>query len=146
AITVLHDFAGGTTDGAYPEGVLVQGNDGAFYGLTSRGGTKNVGTFFKVTTSGTYTLLYSFLGYNTDGAIPYSGVTLGTDGNFYGATANGGTKNTGMLFKFTAAGVETKLYNFCDPTCDPGYYPEAPLVQHTNGKFYGLSSGNSIGG
>ncbi|MBZ5572156.1 MAG: IPT/TIG domain-containing protein [Acidobacteriia bacterium] len=144
--TVLHDFAAGTTDGAYPEGVLVQGNDGAFYGLTARGGTKNVGTVFKITASGTFTLLYSFAGYNTDGAIPYAGLTLGTDGNFYGSTANGGTKNAGMLFQVTPAGVETKLYNFCDPTCDPGFYPEAPLVQHTNGKFYGLTTGNSLGG
>ncbi len=144
-ITVLHDFAGGTTDGATPVGILVQGNDSSLYGMTYRGGTKNVGTVFKISTSGSFTLLYSFAGYNTDGALPYTGLTLGTDGNFYGSTANGGTKNAGMLFKITSAGVETKLYNFCDPTCN-GYYPEAPLVQHTNGRFYGLTTGNSLGG
>ena len=143
--TKLHDFAGGASDGAYPEGILVQGNDGALYGVTYKGGVKNLGTVFKITTSGVFTLLYSFNGYNIDGSLPLAGLTLGTDGNLYGATSAGGTKNAGMLFQITTAGVETPLYNFCDPTCN-GFGPEAPLVQHTSGKFYGTTTGNSLGG
>jgi len=75
---------------------------------------------------------------------PFGWLTLGTDGNFY-ATSGGGTKNAGTIYKITPAGVKTTLYNFCDPTCN-GYYAGTPLVQHTNGKFYGNTSGNSLGG
>ena len=146
-ITVIHDFAGYPTDGNIPVGPLVQGNDGNFYGSTYLGGASNVGSVFKISASGNFTLLYSFKGYGFgDGALPYTGLTLGTDGNFYGSTANGGTKNAGALYKLTSAGTESILYSFCSVTCNDGYYPEVPLVQDTNGKFYGNSSGNSLGG
>jgi len=37
---------------------------------------------------------------------------LGTDGNFYGTTNQGGTSNYGTVFKITSAGVLTKLHDF----------------------------------
>jgi hypothetical protein len=47
----------------------------------------------------------------------------------------------------TTAGKLTILYNFCSVTgCVDGIYPKTPLVQHTNGRFYGSTSGNSLGG
>jgi uncharacterized repeat protein (TIGR03803 family) len=146
-ISVLHDFAGYPTEGNIPVGQLVQGNDGSFYGATYQGGASNVGSIFKITPAGVFTTVYSFKGSGFgDGALPYTGLTLGTDGNFYGPTANGGTKNAGALYKMTPAGVVTTLYSYCAVTCNDGYYPETPLVQHTSGKFYGNSSGNSLGG
>jgi uncharacterized repeat protein (TIGR03803 family) len=146
-ISVLHDFAGYPSDGNLPVGILAQGNDGNFYGMTYQGGASNVGTVFKITPSGTLTLLYSFTGYGFgDGALPYTGLTLGTDGNFYGSTNNGGTKNAGALLKVTPAGAVSVLYSFCSVTCNDGYGPQTPLVQDTNGKFYGNSTGNSLGG
>jgi uncharacterized repeat protein (TIGR03803 family) len=150
-ITILHNFLGGATDGCYPAGTLTQGNDGNFYGVTwacgAHGTTGKGGTVYKISPSGaTYSILYSFcaVAYCTDGNLPLAGLTLGTDGNFYG-TSGGGTKNAGTIYKITPAGVRTSLYNFCDPTCN-GYYTGTPLVQHTNGKFYGNTSGNSLGG
>jgi len=146
-ITVLHDFAAGVLDGNLPVGTLVQGNDGNFYGMTYAGGASNLGTIFKISKTGNFSLLYSFKGWGFgDGALPYTGLILGTDGNFYGSTANGGTKNAGALFKFTPSGTITTLYSFCAVTCSDGYYPEVPLVQHTNGKIYSNSTGNSLGG
>ena len=151
AITVLHSFGGfANNDGSYPLGVLVQGNDGNFYGTTKTGGAHNQGTVFKISPSGTYTLLYSF-NYSApsfDGQLPLTGLTLGTDGNFYGTTSQGGKNgNTGTIFQITPSGQETVLYNFCSQTnCVDGFYPEVPLVQHTNGKFYGATTGNSLGG
>jgi uncharacterized repeat protein (TIGR03803 family) len=47
--TVLHAFAGGSSDGANPSANLVQGSDGNLYGSTDAGGIGNDGTFFKVT-------------------------------------------------------------------------------------------------
>lgn len=148
-ITVLHAFKGYPTDGNRPIGVLVQGPDGNFYGTTYRGGTtNNNGSVFKITPTGVYTLLYSFKfssGY-LDAQLPEAGLTLGTDGNFYGVTTAGGTKNGGAIFKITPAGSESVLYSFCSISCYDGFNPATPLVLHTDGKFYGNTSGNSLGG
>jgi uncharacterized repeat protein (TIGR03803 family) len=146
-ITVLHTFAG--PDGEYPLGILVQGPDGNFYGTTSGGGASGAnGVVFKITPTGTYTLIHSFIfsSQYLDAQIPYAGLTLGTDGNFYGTTAYGGTENYGAIFKITPAGKESVLYSFCSVTCADGFDPRTPLVLHTNGKFYGNTYGNSDGG
>jgi len=85
---------------------LVQGNDGNFYGTTEIGGNTNLngglgyGTVFTVTTNGTLTSLYSFSGTN-DGSTPDAGLVQGSDGNFYGTTAFGGTNNAGTVFRLT---------------------------------------------
>jgi len=56
---VLVNFSGssGANPGSNPFGSLVQGSDGAFYGMTYQGGTKNKGTVFKVTPAGAQTTL-----------------------------------------------------------------------------------------
>ena len=137
-VTVLHNFAGGTTDGSLPIGALAQANDGNFYGVTYLGGASNLGTLFKVTSKGVFTLLHSFAGFaQADGSLPLAAPILGTDGNLYGS-AEGGSKNSGMLYKATTSGVVTPLYNFCILSgCADGFFPQTPPMQHTNGKFYG---------
>lgn len=146
-ITVLHNFVGYPTDGTNPIGVLTQGNDGAFYGVTYAGGAKNLGSVFKITSTGVLTILHSFAGYPADGTYPRSGLILGSDGNFYGTTSRGGKTNNGMLYRITPAGVLTILYSLCaQANCTDGFGTSTPLMQHTNGKFYGSTSGNSLGG
>ena len=86
----IFSFSGGTTNGAAPEGNLVLGPDGIFYGTTQGGGTTNgYGTIFKMTTGGALTTLVTFKG--TNGVNPLDGLTLAPDGNFYGTTEYGGT-------------------------------------------------------
>ena len=86
----------------------------------------------------TFTDLLSFDG--TDGALPYAGLVQGTDGDFYGTTYNGGTYGYGAVFKITAAGKLTTLYSFCPgEICTDGQYPNAGLVQATNGNLYGTT-------
>ncbi|PYX30259.1 MAG: hypothetical protein DMG77_10080 [Acidobacteria bacterium] len=146
-ITVLHNFDGYPTDGSQPVGVLVQANDGNLYGTTYVGGANNQGTVYKITTSGTYTLLYSFHDVGgSDGINPWTGLASGTDGNLYG-TAQGGTHGGGVLFKITPSGTESVLYNFCSVSgCADGFFPQTPILQHTNGKFYGsVESGGANG-
>jgi uncharacterized repeat protein (TIGR03803 family) len=155
-ITVLHNFAGYPTDGCRPISVLVQGTDGDFYGTTYSGGDSSAdgngnGTIFKISPSGVYTLLHSFT-YGVSGStnlydaqLPEAGLTLGTEGNFYGVGAYGGMTNYGAIFKITPAGTESVLYSFCYKTCT-SFSPATPLVLHTNGDFYGNSNGNSLGG
>ena len=146
-LTVLHDFTGYPSDGTNPLGALVQGNDGNYYGVTYVGGASNLGTVFKVTAAGKYTLLHSFAGYPNDGTHPRSGLVVGSDGNLYGTTLQGGAHNDGAIYKITPAGTLTILYSMCSMTgCADGFSLVQPLIQHTNGRFYGNTSGNSLGG
>jgi uncharacterized repeat protein (TIGR03803 family) len=80
--------------------------------------------------------IYDFGGIPDDGQSPV-GLVLGTNGNFYGVTRNGGTNGDGSLFQLTVAGVETPLYSFKDG--NDGSSPGAGLTQGTNGLFYGVA-------
>ena len=96
--TVLHQFTGSTSDGSTPYGNLVSINN-IIYGTTWFGGAKNTGTLFSVTPTGVTNVVYSF-GSSADGANPYSGLTLGADGYYYGTTSSGGSNSVGTVFKF----------------------------------------------
>lgn len=127
------------TDGAFPNYMsLIQGANGNYYGTTIEGGFYNEGTVFKMTPGGTVTVVYSFCAQTacTDGSIPYAGLVLATNGDFYGTTSTGGTNNDGTVFKLTSAGILTTLHSF-DST--DGATPGGPLVQATNGNFYGTT-------
>ena len=106
---------------------------------------------FKITPSGTVTVVYDFNDATGSGYTPFGGLVLGTDGNFYGTTKAGGRFNQGTLFKITASGTLTPLYNFgtCTYPCKEGLYPKAPPVQGTDGNFYGttpnLNDGTNTG-
>jgi len=91
--TNLHSFVGPPNDGGFPYAALVQGSDGNFYGTTAGVGTygNGTGTVFRISPSGSYTNLYSFPGYPTNGAGLFAGLVQGSDGNFYGTTFGGGT-------------------------------------------------------
>jgi uncharacterized repeat protein (TIGR03803 family) len=63
--TIVHSFAGGTTDGEYPTyTTLLMDAGGTLYGVTQQGGTTGGGIVYKLTQKGKETVLYSFLGGN----------------------------------------------------------------------------------
>jgi len=135
-------------DGAAPSGALVQGLDGNVYGAASAGGADGVGTVFKVTPHHGITTLYNFCSQTNcaDGQYPDAGLTLGTDGNFYGTTGWGGANicgpnlGCGTIFKITPAGKLTTLYSFCSqPNCVDGTNPEAVLLQGLDESLYGTT-------
>jgi len=134
-LALVHAFDP-TPDGGGPVGTLVKGSDGNFYGTTSGGGLNYAGIVFKITPSGTETVLYRFSGPPTDGANPAAGLVRGSDGNFYGTTSAGGTANLGTTFKITPAGVETLLHSFTEAE---GASPVAALLQGSDGNFYGTN-------
>jgi uncharacterized repeat protein (TIGR03803 family) len=143
--TILHSFnsAFPTLDGSYPYAGLTL-YKGALYGTTTMGGESNLGTIFSITTTGAYTLLYSFKGGANDGQNPYAGVAFDKTGVLYGTTYSGGTDNAGTVYK-SAGGTEAVVYNFLRNGAD-GINPYAGLVLY-KGNFYGTTTGgNATGG
>jgi uncharacterized repeat protein (TIGR03803 family) len=142
SLVTLYNFCSqaNCADGAGPVAGLVQGTDGKLYGTTNTGGAHADGTVFSITTAGALITLHSFRG--TDGYAPQSGLVEGTDGKFYGTTYRGGTNSGGTFFRITTGGMLATLYSFCSQTgCADGQYPEAGLIQGTDGKFYGTTAG-----
>jgi len=136
--TILHSFAGGAFDGEYPLAGLVEGTDGSFYGTAQFGGTSNLGTVFKITSVGVFTILHSFAGGAFDGEYPIAGLIQAADGKFYGTAYKGGTSNLGTIFEMNSGGTLTTLHSFAGGAFD-GEYPYAALFQATNRKFYGTA-------
>jgi uncharacterized repeat protein (TIGR03803 family) len=138
--TVLHSFD--STDGTSPNGVI-QATNGNFYGTTAFGGANGRGTVFEITPSGTLTTLVSFNG--TNGQAPEAALIQASDGNFYGTTSKGGANHTcpprrsvtcGTVFKITPSGTLTTLASF---GTQGGFFPFSPLIQATDGNFYGTT-------
>jgi|HubBroStandDraft_6_1064221.scaffolds.fasta_scaffold01637_2 uncharacterized repeat protein (TIGR03803 family) len=129
-------------DGANPQSVLVQGADGSFYGTTTTGGVNGGGTVFKINAGGTLTTIYNFCSQANcaDGDYPTTSFVLGTDGNFYGTTAYGGTHCCGTVFKLTPGGNLATLYSFCSQfNCSDGANPYAGVAEGIDGNFYGTT-------
>jgi uncharacterized repeat protein (TIGR03803 family) len=137
-VSTIYQFSSGTNPNL-PVGVMAQGQDGNFYGITLSGGSSaNLGAIYKISSKGVLTSLHAMA--QSDGTT-CSGLTLGTDGDFYGACHNGGTNNYGTLFKVTSAGVLTVLHNFAaQGSTSDGCEPLAPPIQATNGDFYGTTA------
>jgi uncharacterized repeat protein (TIGR03803 family) len=130
-------------DGEFPDTGLALSANGVFYGTTSEGGVIHVGSIFKITPEGALTPLHLFTG--PDGTGP-SALVQGPDGNFYGTTGGGGANSEhcgggcGTVFQITPKGTLTTIYNFCSlPSCADGSYPDAALIQGTDGNFYGTT-------
>ena len=147
--TTLLNFDG--TDGAYPAFMsLVQGPDGDLYGTTESGGNcASCGTVFRVSETGMLSS-HDFckpLGC-IDGSGPSGGLTLTTNGNFYGTTQSGGSHSTmgGTVFEITLGGKLTTLYSFCaQENCSDGEWPLAGVIEGIDGNLYGTTIGPGVG-
>jgi uncharacterized repeat protein (TIGR03803 family) len=146
-LTTLHKFCSlsNCADGTNPEGALVLGTDGNFYGTTDAGGAHSSGTIFKITARGALTTLYSFCAETNcaDGSSPRSSLILGSDGNFYGTTRMGGVNayctGCGTIFKITPGGQFATLHSF---EIGDGTYPSS-VIQGIDGNFYGTTYGQA---
>ena len=129
--TVLHNFKGGTTDGAVPSAGLIRDSAGDLYGTTLYGGASNKGVVFKLALTGKETVLHSFKGAPTDGENPASRLIRDSSGNFYGTTQAGGASNNGVVFKLALTGEETVLHSFKGGTAD-GAVPFAGVIRDSS--------------
>jgi uncharacterized repeat protein (TIGR03803 family) len=139
--TNLHSFTG-EPDGQTPLGPPIQASDGNFYGTTQTGGANNVGTVYKIA-GGTLSILYNFKG-TTDGDFPSAPLVQGSDGNLYGSAQFTGGKDSGTIFKISTAGKFTLVHTFAGST--DGQRPISPLIQGTDGKFYGTTYAGGTNG
>ncbi len=139
AYNELHRFTGGA-DGATPSAGLVLDDSGNFYGTTATGGASNLGTVFKLDTTGTKTVLHSFAG-GPDGAVPHAGLVLDGLGNLYGTTTAGGASNFGTVFKLDTTGTETVLHTFTGGAA--GKNPSSGLILDPFGSLYGTAGGGA---
>ncbi len=142
---VIHNFTGGTTDGAYPYGsLLVSGS--TLYGMTSSGGTSNEGTIFKIGMDGNnFGFVHEFQGGSSDGAYPYGDLLL-IGSTFYGLTDMGGSGNKGVIFKVDTNGSNfAVLHSFAGGTSDGQTIHGGGLV--TDGTYlYGMTCGGGSAG
>jgi uncharacterized repeat protein (TIGR03803 family) len=141
AYSVLYRFEGGRTDGTYPYANLVDVN-GTLYSTTFRGGERDAGTVFSISTAGIEQVLYSFAGgKDFDGGYPAAGL-INVNGTLYGTTVYGGSSHHGTVFSIGTTGTERVLHSF-EGGAD-GVEPEAGLV-NVNGTLYGTTSGGLHG-
>jgi uncharacterized repeat protein (TIGR03803 family) len=153
-LTTIYAFCSlaNCVDGSQPVAALALGSNGDLYGTTNGGGVNNsdlcanagCGTIFDLTTAGQLTTLYNFCSETAcdDGYLLWGRLALGSDGNFYGTTSQGGSNNFGTIFELTSGGQFNSLYTFsCTATnCSDGARPIAGLLQSTNGTFYGTTT------
>ena len=143
--TLLHSFAGGTSDGQYPYyGALIMDKAGNLHGVTDSGGVSGSGTLFKLSKSGKETLLHGFGG-SGDGGLPFGGPVVDKDGNLYGTADIGGSADAGIVWKVSKKAKETVLHSFTGGSSD-GANPIAGVILDAKGNLYGQTSGGGTSG
>jgi uncharacterized repeat protein (TIGR03803 family) len=146
--TILHSFTV-RGEGYSPLAGLVRDAAGNLYGSTSYGGPNDSGVIFKLSPTGTYTILHSFTG-GADGAYPNS-LILDAAGNAYGTTNQGGSVAStcyppfgcGVVFELIRcdsepSGYEFKVLQNFHGGAD-GALPVSSLVRDSAGNLYGTT-------
>jgi uncharacterized repeat protein (TIGR03803 family) len=108
--SVLYSFAGGDTDGGFPDaGVVVDGNGNIFGTADLHGPIINgAGMVFELVKSGnsyTETALHFFAGGASDGNQPASDLIMDANGNIFGTTLSGGASGFGTVFETSVGGL-----------------------------------------
>jgi uncharacterized repeat protein (TIGR03803 family) len=136
--TILHPFQGGAADGVGPLGSPVV-SGGVIYGMTSQGGTANVGVVYRVNPDGTeFQVIHSFTGGAFDGSSPSFSALVVSGGAIYGMTPVGGAAGLGAVFRMNTDGTGfTVLHSFVATTGD-GYNPAGGLTLIGN-TLYGMT-------
>ena len=138
--TLLHNFAGPTTEGIGPAGNLVFDPKGNLYGTTYVGGSqypKGWGTVYEYSAGGVYTTGQSF---PSGGALPRAGMYY-TNGALYGTTCGcGSLPYGGSIYQ---AGVPSALYTFSGGA--DGSQPMGSLVGDGQGNLYGTTAAGGTG-
>lgn len=148
---VLHNFTK-TQDGAFPATGVVIDRGGNLYGISQYGENNYGGVVYKMTHRGSswiFTPIHNFV--RTEGVQP-AGITIGPDGNVYGANSQGGgmgcgTNGCGTIFKLSPPAricanlncpwPATVLYTFGGGS--DGFDPRSAVIFDQAGSLYGTT-------
>lgn len=152
--TILYNFCSqtGCTDGAYPNGGLVEDASGNLFGVTELGGnlsqcnSQGCGVLYEITPDGAESTLYRFCSLENciDGSNPSGTLFLDAFGNLYGTASTGGkyrndTYGGGAVFRFAALSLTT-LRSFCaKPKCPEGEDPSNGVIMDAAGDLFGTT-------
>jgi uncharacterized repeat protein (TIGR03803 family) len=128
----------GSTNGAYPQGSLLQASDGNLYGATRAGGSQ--GTIFRISTNGVFATLFIFGGANGSGPL---GDLIELNGVLYGTTSRGGSNSVGSVFGVSLNGTLTTLVSLGGTL---GSTPAGGLCKGSDGNLYGTTTTGGPGG
>jgi uncharacterized repeat protein (TIGR03803 family) len=138
--SVLYEFAQ-ESEGLFPT-LRILGSDGNFYGtydgtIMYPGVSDNAGLIFKLTPSGSFSVLHEFDS-ASEGGNP-GALFQGIDGHLYGVTNFGGSTNFGTIFKLDTAGNYSVVHEFEGNVNNNGQHNNT-LIQGSDGSFYGTNS------
>ena len=133
---VVHSFFGAEIWGA-----LIQGTDGALYGMTRSGGAADLGTVFRMTLAGNLTTVHEFQA--TEGDSPLRGVVQTADGSLWGATSDQRAGTSGMVFRIAPGGAFSVVHRL---TGSDGAFPNSVPAVGYGGGLYGATLNGGANG
>jgi uncharacterized repeat protein (TIGR03803 family) len=141
--TELYSFTGGS-DGNEPTSPLTLDAAGNLYGTTDRGGDLTVcsgfgcGVVFKVSGTGTETVLHAFDG-RVGGSSPiFAKLIRGVGGAIWGTARDGGDFGRGVVYRLNPDGTVIDLFAFMSGA--DGGSPDAGVIRDPSGNFYGITN------
>ena len=114
-----------------------EGEDGALYGVTARGGAADAGVAYRLDVDGRWEVLHSFDTTGDGGFACVAGLLRASDGQFYGASVWGGAHDHGVVFRLGKDGTFTPLWPLGLPG-EPEFVRSA-LIEGADGRLYGTS-------
>ncbi len=154
---VLYNFFPNGNPPFWPSSGVIFDKSGNLYGVTSQGGTYNLGTVYELSPTGSGNwagkVLHSF-GQGTDGQTPTGNLIIDNAGNLYGTTVYGGTgtcgsspAGCGTVFELIPGSggtwTEKRLHSF---TGSDGDYPQSGVIMDASGNLYGAAAyGGALG-
>jgi uncharacterized repeat protein (TIGR03803 family) len=143
--SVMHAFAAGASDGEGPLGTLALSGS-TLYGMTTQGGTANLGTAFSINTDNTgFGVIHSFTGPPGDGNLPSYSALAVSGSTLYGMTIGGGAADQGAVFKMGLDGSNFSLLHSFTPATGDGGSPAGSLTL-LGSTLYGTTRQGGSGG
>jgi uncharacterized repeat protein (TIGR03803 family) len=139
--TILHNFAGGSSDGAIGAGVAFDSH-GNLFGFTEEGGYEDWGVTFELQPADggyNYSVIYLFMP-QPGGAPGYISVpVLDSAGNLYGSGTSGGSGNAGVAFELTPSDGTWNFVTLHDFSGPDGDEPGGNVILDPQGNVYGCA-------
>lgn len=141
---VAHADFNSSTNGSTPYGNMVEASNGKIYGTTNSGGANGNGTIYVFDPITDSIVVIEHLNLLVTGNDPTSGIIEASNGKLYGCTSSGGINGNGVLYEIDPiSNTFTKKQDFDFPL---GSSTQSAMVEHTNGKLYGVSCGGGTDG